>query len=130
MKLIKQENQMGCGIACAAVILNFSYKRTFKLFSLGKADFTGFTCKEIVDALKRGGLDYSYKYIKPRLKNIIYKEDTIVFIQRSNKYKHGHYLVRGRNIWMDPWINFPNANRRSGFRKRLPGKSIYVIFSN
>ena len=119
MKLIKQENQMGCGIACAAVILNFSYKRTFKLFSLGKADFTGFTCKEIVDALKRGGLDYSQVHTP-----------LSVFIQRSNKYKHGHYLVRGRNIWMDPWINFPNANRRSGFRKRLPGKSIYVIFSN
>ena len=130
MKLVKQENELGCGVACVAAILGRSYKNTQKLFPKNKSETHGFIYKEIVRALNNGGLKYEYKYIKPRLRVGIYEDRTIVFIQRSQKYPEGHYLVRARNKWMDPWINFPDKDRKAGFRKKLPGKAIYIICYN
>lgn len=129
MRLIKQENKLGCGVACVASILNLSYRNALKLFPKNRAEKHGFICKEIVQALGRGGLRYEYKYIKPRFENKIYGEDTVVFIQRSRKYPEGHYLVRKDRKWIDSWINFPNKKRRAGFRKKLPGRPIYAILN-
>jgi hypothetical protein len=46
-------------------------------------------------------------------------------------YPEGHYLVRKGNIWMDSWINFKNNKKvfqaKSGFRKKLPGRAIYLV---
>jgi len=133
MHEVAQKDNHGCGIACVSFILEKSYKNSKKLFDNPKSskDY-GFLCKDIVKALKKGGLDYEYKYIKPKIKKNIYKPKTIVFIKRSKKYPSGHYLVRTINKkWMDPWINFPSniKNAKSGPRKRLPGKLIYTISS-
>jgi len=66
----------------------------------------------------------------------MYEDGVIVFIKRSVRYPAGHYLARMNGQWMDPWINFPNdqnikniKNATSGFRKKLPGKPIYALFS-
>ena len=131
---ITQKNPFGCGIACTAFVLGLSYSKTLNLFENGKykANKSGFYCKEIVNVL--GCEEFSYKYVKDRIKNKIYKDYSIVFIKRSKKYPAGHYLCRYKNKWMDPWINFLKdqniKNAKSGFRKRLPGKPIYVIFLN
>ena len=127
MELVKQENELGCGVACVAAVLGRSYKNTLRLFPRNRAECRGFICKEIVQALNRTGLKCEYKYIKPSLKDKIYKEGTIIFVQRSKKYPEGHYLVRASKKWMDPWINFPGKDRKAGFRKKLPGKAIYII---
>jgi hypothetical protein len=86
----------------------------------------------LVAILDRSGYFYQYRYLKPRLRKIIYRDDVIVFIKRSKKYPFGHYLVRYQNLWMDPWINFPKEKdvkkAKAGFRKRLPGKAIYALF--
>mgnify|MGYP001563219775 CR=1 FL=1 len=130
MEPIRQEDPFGCGIACVAFVTDISYEDSLKLFEDGKskAKKVGFLCKEIVNALKFKGQIYEYKYVKIRYRKIIYNQNTIVFIKRSNKYPTGHYLVRANNKWMDPWINFPYENAKAGFRKRLPGKPIYMIF--
>ena len=131
MKNITQKDGFGCGIACTASVLNLNYEQAKKLFhNVNQAKDFGFLCKDIVTALKKKGLAYEYKYIKPRVKKRIYKPGTIVFIARSKRFPAGHYLskdlVKG---WMDPWINFPSdiSKSKSGFRKRLPGKPIYAI---
>lgn len=130
MKPIKQEDRLGCAVACVSFRLNISYKTSLVLFRYGKrkAKNTGFLCKEIVEALGKREFNYKYNYVKDRVKNKIYQSGTIVFLKRSKKYPAGHYLCRADNKWMDPWINFPEENRKAGFRKRLPGKPIYVIF--
>ena len=131
MEVVVQEDPLGCGIACVAAVLMVSYQESLDLFDDGqrKAKEVGFFCKEIVMALKKRGLEYEYKYIKDKLRKRIYKKGTIVFLRRFKKYSSGHYLCRLNNKWMDPWINFPNENRKAGFRKRLPEKPIYIIYA-
>ncbi len=127
MRLVKQENKLGCGVACIAAISGMSYKEVLKLFPQNKADTKGFICKEIIAVLKEKKFNYECKYLRPKLRNKIYKEGTIVFIQRSKRYPEGHYIARGDSGWMDPWINFPDKNIKAGLRKKLPGKPIYAI---
>jgi len=132
MNTITQEGPSGCGVACTAQVLGVSYKKTLRLFKDGenKHTFSGFYCKEIVKVLTRRGYESWFEYIKKSKLKSIYKDSTIVFIKRSKKYPQGHYLVRVGKYWMDPWFNMPDITpAKSGFRKRLPGKPIYAIFT-
>lgn len=130
MKVVVQKDMFGCGVASVACLLSITYAEALSLFENGKtkAISIGFLCKDIVGALKNKNINYQFKYIKPRFKNKIYKHGTIVFIKRSKRFPVGHYLCRKNNLWADSWINFPNKNKRAGFRKRLPGKPIYLIY--
>jgi hypothetical protein len=132
MKPIKQEDSFGCAVACVAFVLNIEYLKARELFKNGKKRAKGvhnFYCREIVEVLKNAGFNYQYKYINSKIRNKIYQQSSVVFIRRSNKYHYGHYLVRDKNRWMDPWINFLDENTKAGFRKRLPGKVIYIILA-
>lgn len=131
MRPVVQEDPLGCGVACVAFMLNISYQSSLALFRRGKnkATKTGFYCKEIVKVLKNEGLHYEYKYIKNKIKKKMYKTGSIIFIKRSNNYPAGHYLCRVGNVWMDPWINFPDIERKARFRRKLPEKPIYVIYA-
>lgn len=131
-KAVAQRDLFGCGIACVAYITGNSYRSAKRKYfkNGGKADKVGYWCKDLVWALSLAQKEYSYKYIKARMR---FSEGTVVFIKRSKHHPAGHYLVRTRNGWMDPWINFdaksPDAKRaRAGFCSKLPGKPIYAIF--
>jgi hypothetical protein len=130
MREIVQEDPLGCGVACTASVLSISYKQAIELFPDGKkrVENEGFYCRDIIQALSKNGFHYSYKYLRVGIKN--YEVNSIVYLRRSRHYPAGHFLARGENGWMDPWINFPNFPRLAGFRKRLPGKPIYIIFQN
>lgn len=132
-KLIKQEDEFGCGIACVANLLKITYRQSLGLFSCGisKAKNRGFLCSEICELLNKRNKSFDYKYIKSKLRSRIYKSGTIIFIKISKKYPSGHYLLRANDGWIDPWANFlkdGNIKRaKAGIRKRLPGKAIYFI---
>ncbi len=131
MKAVRQEDNLGCAVACVAFVLGIKYKDALKLFEDGESrvkEKANFYCREIVSVLDEFGLKYEYKFLKPRHKNKIYKTKTIVFIQKSKKYRYGHFICRYKNSWMDPWINLPKRSIKAGFRKRLPGKPTYAIF--
>ena len=134
MKAIAQEDPYGCGVACVAFVLKIKYENALSLFENGQTrvkEIPDFYCREIVTILKSNtDKHFDYKYVKPRLRKKIYKDGVIVFIEKSKKYKYGHYLVRFEDKWMDPWINFPDKNRKAGFRKVLLGKAIYFIFED
>ncbi len=129
-KSITQKDSLGCGIACVAFILDKNYTDTKKYFKgLGDVNKTGYLCRDLVRVLAKKDLNYDYHYLKRR---ITFKEGTIVFIKRSKRYPVGHYLVKAKNGWMDPWINFDSQSfdlkkAKSGFRKKLSGKAIYAI---
>ena len=52
---IRQENLMGCAVACVAFISGISYNDALDLFPQGpiKAETAGFICSEIVEAFTR-----------------------------------------------------------------------------
>ena len=129
MKPVKQEDPLGCGIACAAFVLGMSYKRAKRRFSRpAEAERRGFFCKDIVRALGRGGLEYRAERCRGANR---WSNGTIVFIRRSDRYPAGHYLVKSRKGWMDPYLNLPEQKNfikaKAGFRKRLPGRALYAI---
>jgi len=129
MESIPQEAPMGCAIACIASLLNLSYRETRKLFKGGetKERTTGFYNRDILKVLKKGGIVAKvHDFNKTHNKKL--KPGIIVFIERSNKYPDGHYLLKTKKGWMNPWINFPLINpAKAGFQKKLPGKIRWVI---
>lgn len=133
MNSITQLDPLGCGAACVSFIAQKSYSEVVATLGRDYAKHRGFYCKDLIDILAKFGFSYAYKYVKPQLKSKIYQDGVIVFIKRSKKYPAGHYLTRYKDQWMDPWVNFcadsDIANAKSGFRRRLPGKPIYALFS-
>lgn len=128
---IRQEDKLGCAVACTAFLLDITYQDSLKLFKNGKyrAGNKGFFCKDMITVLKKAGLKYEYRYIRNKIRRKIYKPKTVVYVKKSKKYPHGHYLVRFDNKWMDPWINFPDKYIKAGYRKRLPERPIYAILA-
>lgn len=128
---IKQEDKLGCAVACTAFLLSINYQNSLKLFKSGeyRAKNKGFLCKDIIMVLKKAGLKYEYRYIGNKIRRKIYKPNTIVYVRKSKKYPHGHYLARFDNKWMDSWIDFPDKYIKAGYRKRLPERPIYAILA-
>lgn len=43
----------------------------------------------------------------------------------------GHYILRTKKGWMNPWINYPSISpARAGFQKRLPGEVQWILFKS
>lgn len=125
-KAVRQEDPMGCGVACVVFLLGKTYRQTLKLFlnSETKASTTGFVSKELVKVL---GNDYRVGFAK-RNKSKIYMDGSIVFMRRGKKYTHGHFVARLNGRWMNPYINLPEYPIQAGFQKRLPEQPAFVIF--
>lgn len=131
-KSITQKQDYGCGVACFAFVNDISYEQAEYRLGQEQANSNRFYIKDFREALVKCGLNYTSRHIKSCNQNLIYKEGSVVLIRRSKIYPAGHYLVRHENAWMDPWINLPDdndiTNAVSGFRKRLPGCAMYVLF--
>lgn len=130
MKLISQEAPMGCAIACAASLANSSYQQRRSYFDNAKRESTtGFYNRDIIKALSKLKITVRASSIKMFGKRNI-KIGAIVFIKPSKKYSAGHYLLKTKNGWMNPWINFPSINlAKAGYEGRLPGSVRWVIQS-
>jgi ABC-type bacteriocin/lantibiotic exporter with double-glycine peptidase domain len=131
--MVAQKDGFGCGVACVASLLRFSYSQALNLFDIPEqAQSVGFHRRDIAQALQNAGISASYKYVSAKTRKKIYRNDTIVFIARNKSYPAGHYLLRIQKGWIDPWINFPITkdikNAKAGIRKRLPGRPIYAVF--
>ncbi len=130
MELVTQQEPMGCGIACVAVALNKSYQSTKKLFDNPECAFTrGYYCRELIKVLNTKFDDYTFAKVNNENEKLLGKNGTIVFIERNKNYPSGHYLIKTKKGWMNPWSNFPVISpARSGFQKTLPGKAQWIIF--
>ena len=131
MKPVKQEDGLGCAVACVAFVLNIPYQEALKLFEDGERrvrEDTNFYCPELVKILNGKGLNYTWKKLNKENIDVIAKNLSIVFIKRSSKYKVGHFLSRNKDKWMDPWINFPKQETEAGFRDELPGEPTYSVY--
>ena len=84
------------------------------------------------------GLTYRSKFFNQNKKYIYNKvvgdkysksENSITLIYKSEKYPVGHYLLRGKNGWVDPWVDYPSIDKvHAGVRKVLPGNVWYVLY--
>lgn len=131
MESIRQEDGLGCAVACIAFVLHIQYSDALALFHDGKRrvrEEANFYCPEIVEILHKNGLSYKWQKIKKVQREEDFENYSIVFIQRSSKLPYGHFLTRYKKKWMDPWINLPEVPTKSGFRTSLPGIPTYLVF--
>ena len=129
MKPITQEHVMGCGIACTASLLGIGYDKALKLFNKNHVSTRGYYLKDIVSALKKRRLNYQNSKVNNNTKKYLKIPGSIVFIKRSKKYPAGHYLLKVKSGWMNPWINYPKINpAKSGFNKKLPEKAQWILY--
>ncbi len=130
MKPVTQEHPSGCAVACVASLLGVSYNSALKLFDNPKyAKTRGYYCREICRALGKKKIKYDFKRFKEKHKHFLNKEGTIVYTERNSEYPLGHYLLRTKKGWMNPWINFPSiVPAKSGFSKKLPGKPKWIVY--
>ena len=131
-----QKDLNGCGIACLANLLDKDYsivKKDFekKFYSIER----GVNIADIVRYLKTHDLDYKSKFFNAKnynasLANKYSKlENSITLIIKNKKYPIGHYLLKNKEVWIDPWYNLPSIdNVHAGLRKKLPNNPWYVLY--
>lgn len=126
MSGIPQKDLFGCSVACVAKAAGICYDEALLLFNNPDlAKNRGFSCKEIVSALKK--TDFKCFTVRVRSNRLNFKSKSIVFIERNKVYPCGHFLIKIGIKWMDPWINYPKFPIMSGYRKNLPGRVIFLI---
>jgi hypothetical protein len=138
-KLVHQKDGYGCGLACLANLLKSDYDSVKKdwekdFYKLEKATYVA----DVVKFLNSRGLNYKskffnqnkkYEYKKEEAKEFSKIENAIILIFKNEIYPAGHYLLRVKNGWVDPWFNYPSIdNVHAGIRKELPGNVWYVIY--
>src|SRR3989338_8860946 len=129
MKAIVQEHTMGCGLACVAAAAGVTYDRVLDVVHGDYAGTRGYYCKDLIDALRILGREYTYGKVPQKNKHYLRINGVIVFVALSKKNPAGHYLLRTKNGWMNPWINSPEiAPAKAGFQKKLPGTPQWILF--
>lgn len=125
-----QKDRNGCGIACMANLLGKKYdwvKEDFEnsFYTIEK----GIKIFDIVKYLKKHNLDYLSKFFNQNKKYTLTSkeadkfskiEGSITLIIKNHKYPVGHYLLRIKKGWVDPWYDFPSIHKvKAGVRNKF-----------
>jgi hypothetical protein len=121
-RLVKQLDNWGCGVACAASLLGISYKKAREaLIEIKGNDIDSKPCGLSLRALSK--LIPSHKAVYKGVQDINrWPIGTIAFLSEdSGRYAgSGHYVLKAPNGWMDPWANSEKLPRQPKFRAKLP----------
>jgi hypothetical protein len=134
MQPVTQEYDYGCAIACIAFVLGLSYKETASMLSLLQQSSDRYYVQNLRHDLEViTGQSWSHKFIKEGADYSNIPDMSIVLIRRNPVHKYGHYLVKTKWGYMDPWINLNKSNdiklAKSGYRATLPSTPMYKIFT-
>ncbi len=129
IKPIHQEHGFGCGVACVAFALDLSYQEALRLFKKAEnAWMKGYMCKDLVEALASGGRNYKHFWYQKRHEHHLGQDGVIVYTKKSSKYPAGHYLIKTKKGWMNPWSNFPVIYpHEAKFEEKLSDDVGYII---
>ena len=120
--LVRQEQAMGCGIACIASLLGITYWEAVERW--GRCDCQrGFDRKEMAQIL--AAIGHPARRIPPTAATVeSLPVGTIVFLSYTRGWyrRFGHYLLRTKQGWMDPWGNRSRRVQRARacYRPLLP----------
>jgi len=134
-----QKDLNGCGLACLANLLNQPYDKVKKDFESKFYPIkNGIKIFDIVRYLETKGFFYKSKFFNqnPKHQKTTGEEEeftkivgSIILIVKNDAYPVGHYLLRVKNGWVDPWYNFPSIdNVHAGIRTKLPNNAWYVLY--
>ncbi|WP_184362698.1 cysteine peptidase family C39 domain-containing protein [Xanthomonas euroxanthea] len=132
-RLVRQQNEWGCGVACTASLLGISYKGAMAEVQIAAAaniDFSleGLELEIIISVLQQHGLSVS---VRTDLKR--WPIGTIAFLsEKEGAYKgSGHYILKTKEGWMDPYFNAltrgEKESRKARCRSRLPRNTFVQV---
>jgi len=118
-RLVTQEDEWGCGVACVASKLGIKYdeaKKRLEEYKGSPIDPGGLELEPIMSVLQDAGICV---LATTDLTN--FPLGSIVFLSETwGRYKgSGHYLLKTERGWMDPWSNMPHMPRESVFLSSL-----------
>ena len=130
-RLVPQEHEWGCGVACIASLLGISYAAAMFQVQTAvgtKIDFAseGLELEPIIAVLQQNGISISV-----RTDLIRWPIGTIAFLsEHEGAYKgSGHYILKTEDGWMDPYYNAltrkSDERPEATYRRRLP-RNTYV----
>jgi hypothetical protein len=130
---VAQEHPLGCAAACIASLAGLNYQQALGMFeNPALAWIRGFYCNEVIQALNKMGFQYLFdEFDFSKHSELLKKEGSIVFVAPCQSYPAGHFLLRLKDGWMNPWANFPQMNNvQASVEKILPGEISYIIYKD
>ena len=134
-KLVKQEDDFGCGLACIAYLTNKKYRQITNLNpeNLQRATTNGYRGKFLADILNsldpesKWKTKYCGKTLNPKIPN-----NSIIYIAKNDKYKFGHYIVKTEFGFMNPFSNLTEVlgdSKKSvaKFEKKICGVPVLTV---
>lgn len=125
-RLVKQLDEWGCGVACAASVLGTSYKKAKEaLIEIKGDEIDSKPCGLSLRALSK--LSPSHRAVYGSAQDFSrWPIGTIAFLsEKSGRYAgSGHYILKTPHGWMDPWANSGNLPRQVKFRAKIPSNTI------
>lgn len=132
-KSVVQKHPMGCAIACVAARCGLSYQKAISFFENKNHAWTrGYYCPEVVMALANAGYKYKYQLFDFERHFVeLETPGTIAFTKPDQQYPAGHFFLKSRRWWMNPWSNYPLITpAKASFQSELQGKVSYIIYEH
>ncbi|MGD9983742.1 MAG: hypothetical protein AB7S51_06245 [Porticoccaceae bacterium] len=124
-RLVSQLDKWGCGVACVASALAISYAEAKRRLVEAKGggideEPSGLELEPILEVLKTSGKSFRKIYTGRNL-----PIGTIVFLSETvGRYAgFGHYLLKTKDGWMNPWANMLEKKPRAAYQPRLPNNA-------
>jgi hypothetical protein len=106
MRLVKQLNEIDCGIAVAAMIASVNYEAARKadniLFPLAKTGLSPDDLKLLIYQLSNQNVRITRRHYKKPLIDFIPKINDRAILIRENKSRYGHWIAISNNMIYDP----------------------------
>ena len=128
---VPQAHSMGCAVACVAAYCEITYQRALELFQQPHNAWTrGFYCEEIISALEKFGHQFSFeKFDSFQHTPKLLCPGVFIFVNPNLKYPMGHFLIRVKDGWMNPWINFPQMIPvKAAIQAEIPGEVSFILY--
>lgn len=130
---VRQEDDFGCGFACVAYICDLQYQDVKKFTNNPEnAEAGGYRCKPLCDILNRIYKQnkiakvWKTKYVG-KTKNPEIPNESILYINKNDKYKYGHYIVKTKYGYMNPFSNLSEVSGNSKLSIAKYEKDLYGV---
>ena len=111
-RLVPQEDEYGCGIACVASILGIDYSVVSDLLGRPSGMLFGSTLYKLVEREKcKKGQPVRYRrrsWKSVEKGDVKVKVGTLAMVRADD-----HFIVWTNRGWMDPWSNYPRRPRKA-----------------
>lgn len=91
LRLVRQDNYMGCFVAAVATMIGASYADARKMIHPNKGESHGIAPEKAIERLRRLGFNPQVRYGRRRVRDL--RENTLLLVTWSHSPELGHTVV-------------------------------------